>query len=389
MTSYPPAVRSIVPAIVVALAPVACGRASATPPDPAPPLHEPSLEPTVHAPPSPPPPARAPTGFLKGQLHLHSNRSGDSETPPEQVRAWYAARGYDFIVFTDHNRINAMADGPDGMLVLPGVELTQNLRACEPPPLPGNACLLHVNALFVSRPADGPLFPSLDPRLTPRRDALYGRAVDLAHELGGLAQLNHPNFHRGADIEILMTLAQRGLTLLEIANEAVDSDNHGGGDLPSTEQLWDAALTRGARVFGTATDDAHHYDDADLVRARGEIAYTGDRGFVMIRADKTAESIRAAVARGDFYSSTGIILERLQIAPDAIAVDVRPYLALPPTIEVIGTNGVVLTRTTGGALRFDPKKAPAGYVRVRVKGTDGRMAWTQPLWATAAPAKTP
>ena len=29
--------------------------------------------------------------FLKGQLHLHSNRSGDSDTPPEEVVRWYAA----------------------------------------------------------------------------------------------------------------------------------------------------------------------------------------------------------------------------------------------------------------------------------------------------------
>jgi len=276
-----------------------------------------------------------------------------------------------------------MADAPEGMLVVPGVELTQNLRSCEPPPSPGNACLLHVNALFVARPADDPLFPALDRGLTPRRDALYTRAVDVAHALGGIAQLNHPNFHRGAEIEILMTLAQRGLTLLEIANEAVDSDNQGGKDLPSTEQLWDAALTRGARVFGTATDDAHHYDDADLVRARGEIAYTGDRGFVMVRADKTLDSLRAAITRGDFYSSTGVLLDRLQIGPDAIAVDVRPDG--PVTIEVIGMGGAVLTRTSGPRLRLDPRTTPAGYVRVRVIGAAGKMAWTQPFWTTGAP----
>lgn len=381
MTSYPAAVRCLVPLILGALAQGACGRASArTDPAAALPFQEPSTEPSG-ALASPPAPARAPAGFLKGQLHLHSNASGDSDTPPDQVRAWYAARGYDFIVFTDHNRITALADAPEGMLVLPGVELTQNLRSCEPPPLPGNACLLHVNALFVAGPADGPLLPAADLWITPRRDDIYTRAVDASRALGGIAQLNHPNFHRGADLEILMTLAQRGLTLVEIANEAVDSDNQGGAGLPSTEALWDAALTRGARVFGTATDDAHHYDDAAVVRARGEIAYTGDRGYVMVRAERTAASIRAAVARGDFYSSTGVLLDRLQMSPDEIAVDVRPSDAASITIEVIGTGGAVLARAAGPRLRFDPRQAPAGYVRIRVTAA-GQMAWTQPLWTS-------
>ena len=76
-------------------------------------------------------PARGP-GWLKGQLHLHSSASGDSETPPGDVVRWYAEHGYDFIVFTDHNRITQVP-GPEGLLVMPGIELTQNLERCEPP----------------------------------------------------------------------------------------------------------------------------------------------------------------------------------------------------------------------------------------------------------------
>src|SRR3954469_21512196 len=89
--------------------------------------------------------------YLKGQLHLHSNRSGDSDTPPDDVVRWYAAHGYDFIVFTDHNRITVEPSTPT-LLVIPGVELTQNSARCTTPPPPGSRCLLHVNALFVTRP---------------------------------------------------------------------------------------------------------------------------------------------------------------------------------------------------------------------------------------------
>jgi hypothetical protein len=74
-----------------------------------------------------------PAGFLKGQLHVHSSNSGDSRTAPADVVRWYASRGYDFIVFTDHEHI-AVAPPTNHMLVIPGVELTQNLEGCEPPP---------------------------------------------------------------------------------------------------------------------------------------------------------------------------------------------------------------------------------------------------------------
>jgi hypothetical protein len=314
-------------------------------------------------------------GFLKGQLHAHTGQSGDSNTPPEQVAAWYARRGFDFLVLTDHNRITDTPD-PPGLLTLPGVEITQNLRTCHPPPGPGHACLLHVNALFVQNaPLHGSGLP--DPGL--HRLDIYGRGVELARDLGAIAQLNHPNFHFGADADILVELSRKGLLLVEIANQAVDSANEGDAGRPSTEALWDEALSRGARVFGTATDDAHHYEDAGDARARGEIAYVGDLGFVMVRAEQEPGAIRAAIEAGDFYSSTGVILDRLEMSPERIALDVRGGDETT-SIEVVGQWGALLRRVQGSVLRFDPKTAPPGYVRVRVRDNAGRHAWTQPVW---------
>jgi len=314
---------------------------------------------------------RAAAGFLKGQLHAHTGNSGDSDTDPAEAAAWYAARGYDFVVFTDHNVVTEVA-APPSMLVLRGVELTQNLRTCDPAPEPGEACLLHVSALFVAPHRERLRF-TVGEGL--RRVELYGRAVDRALALGGIAQLDHPNFHHGADVEILLALAARGLTLLEVANEAIDSDNGGDARHASTEALWDAALSRGARVLGTATDDAHHYGDAARVRARGGVAYTGDRGFVMVRAERRPEAIRAAIAAGDFYASTGAVLDRVELGREAIAVDARE----PCTFEVIADGRVVAT-TRGRALRHDPRAAAAAWMRVRVTDAAGRRAFTQPLW---------
>lgn len=303
---------------------------------------------------------------------MHTGRSMDSETPPEVAVRWYAERGFDFIVITDHNAVTRV-DGQGGMLVLPGIELTQNYRTCDPPPPEGMACLLHVTGLFVDGRMDQIAFP---PPASLDRAALFERAVHETLAAGGIAMLNHPNFHDAASTDLLVELAAHGVTLLEVRNEAVDSHNEGDATHPSTEAMWDAALTRGARVFGTATDDAHHYDDAGAVRALGRTAYTGDRGFVMVRADKTPTAIRAAVERGDFYGSTGVVLDEVAMEPKAIHV----HATKDVSFDVIGTGGVVLSTTEGRVVDFDPAKAPRGYVRVRAHDVAGRVAFTEPLF---------
>jgi hypothetical protein len=159
-----------------------------------------------------PAPKRAlPPGFLKGQLHVHTGKSGDSDTPPQAVHAWYEARGYDFIVFTDHNTVT---DTPDtAMLTIPGVEITQNLRTCDPPPRPGDACLLHVNVLFAGETAPA---RQLLPLSSTSRIDVYRHGLELSAALGGVAMLNHPNMHFAADAPLIAQLADAKLPLMEV-----------------------------------------------------------------------------------------------------------------------------------------------------------------------------
>lgn len=316
-------------------------------------------------------------GWLKGQLHLHSNASGDSETPPGDVARWYAEHGYDFIVFTDHNRITQIP-GPEGLIVMPGIELTQNLERCDPPPEPGMQCLLHVNGLFVGTNTEA--IGSVPTPAGVERLERFAHAIAVTEALGGVAMLNHPNFHYAADAELLAALAGRGLTLVEVANEAVDSNNEGDDAHPSTEALWDAVLSTGARVWGVATDDAHHYYDASAVRERGELAHVGDRGWVMVRAEREPTAIRAAIERGEFYSSSGVVLEAVEFDGRTLRVTVSEAAEGPHRFTFIGDGGRELHRQRGREGVFVVPEGYAGYVRAVVADRSGRKAWVQPVW---------
>lgn len=324
-------------------------------------------------------------GFLKGQLHLHSNRSGDSQTPPADVVRWYATHGFDFIVFTDHNRVT-VEPSPTGMLVIPGVELTQNLRDCTPPAPPGLDCPLHVNALFVTPPPPGDM--PWGPEDGNHRVSVYRRALVATRRLGGLAQLDHPNFHYGADAAVVTALAREGLALMEVANMSWDSNNNPkDADRQTTEAIWDATLTAGATVWGTATDDAHNYYDADAAARRGEQIFTGDHGFVMVRARREPSAIRAALARGDFYASSGVLLSRIDVAGAQLVVEVDARSPGAHHFDFIGRGGKVLARADGRGATFPLAQAGDGYVRVDVVDGKGRRAWVQPFHRAPRPGR--
>jgi len=331
-----------------------------------------------------------PNGFLKGQLHAHSSGSGDSQTPAAEVHRWYEARGYDFVVFTDHNFVTDTNDALGARtLTFPGAELTQNPMRCEPPGPPGSSCALHTNALFVDpshvdRGVD-PGTPKLPSARAPARRDVYLAELARTRELGGVAMLCHPNLRAsGPDPDALHELARQGLSLVEIRNEAWDSDNAGGAGRPATEALWDAVLSRGARLFGTATDDAHHYADAQDLRARGERPFDGDHGFVVVRAEKNQPSIRAAIVRGDFYASTGVILERYDVEPSSpsrpAGLTLQTRGGERASFEVV-EKGAVVRREQGERLEAKLDRPGSPYLRVRItRESDGAMAWTQPIF---------
>jgi hypothetical protein len=318
--------------------------------------------------------------WLMGQTHVHTAVSGDSTTPIPDVIRWYEQHGFDFIVLTDHNEVSAPSYG-GALLVIPGSELTQNPGRCDPPPPEKDGkCRVHLNALFVD-PPKGPI-PWGDAKKgkRPRRIDLYGRALEATAKMNGIAQLNHPTWHHGVDDKLLIELVKRGVVLLEIANQGFAKENERTERFPGAEDIWDAALTAGSMVWGVASDDAHHYWDAESRRARGHKVYEAHRGFVMVRARREAAAIRIAMARGDFYSSTGVLLDRIEVTEDAIEIDVAADSPGLHRFVFIGAGGKTLSEAEGRQARYRLAEAPRGYVRVVVIDQSGRKAWVQPIW---------
>ncbi|HTE50973.1 MAG TPA: hypothetical protein VK698_08895 [Kofleriaceae bacterium] len=346
-----------------------------------------------------------PVEWLKGSTHVHTIQSGDSTMAVDAVVRWYGDHGYDFIVITDHNRVTEF-DSTDRPLVLRGVEFTHNPASCDPPPPePEGRCRIHLNGIGVTAPAP-PSMPNvpaaasvdlLDVGARPQviewknhssnaRVDMYQAGIDKIREMGGIAQINHPSWHWGVSGELLAELGRRGAVLVEIANMGFARWNLGTPAHPSAEALWDVALGQGVLLYGVASDDAHQYLEGEIAErnAAGKPVYQAGTGWVMVHAARSPDAIRRALERGDFYATTGVVLERVELVDGALAIDVAAASTGAHEISFVGQGGAVLARSTGTSARYPLERARSGYVRAVITRDDGARAWVQPVWVPRA-----
>ncbi len=314
--------------------------------------------------------------FLKGQLHVHSSGSYDAEEPPEQLLRFYAERGYDFVAISDHNQLTRPSEVPDGLLWVPGVELTQNAATCTPPPPAGYRCLFHTGGLFLEETA--PAAVKLPYR--PARFAAYQQQLEWTAARGGLAVIYHPSFHFAADARLLARLVRDGgARLFEVSNGALDAQHPAGVRRAEerSEALWDAVLSQGLTLYGVATDDAHHFSQAGERARRGRTVYGGDRGFVRVRAEPSLAALRQALSAGDFYASTGVELSELTVSPARLSFNIHGGTA-PWSTRFVGAGGALLSEQQGSSASYEPR-GDEGYVRAVVSDAKGLRAWVQPV----------
>ena len=298
--------------------------------------------------------------WYKGNTHTHTLNSDGDSTPDDVVR-WYREHGYQFLVLTDHNHLtstealNALHGASEQFLIVKGEEVTDRFGDKS----------LHINGLDVAHhvaPQGG----------TSVVDVLQ-RNVDAIRHAQGIPHINHPNFRWSITADELKQV--RNNKLFEIYNGHPMVNNLGGGTVPGLEEVWDAILSAGIRLYGIAVDDAHTF------KQPGNPAVAGPgRGWVVVRAAKLeARALLDAMERGDFYASTGVELTDYQVDAKSMTVTVKKTAFSKYRIQFIGEGGKVLQEASDSPATYTFTGREA-YVRAKVIESNGAIAWCQPAF---------
>jgi hypothetical protein len=312
---------------------------------------------------APPPPLRFArtldeNRFFRGNIHAHSART-DGDSPAAAVFAWYRAHGYHFLALTDHNRRLdpsrfAHAETEDFRL-LAGEEVTMVTKG-EP---------VHVNALCTRSTIGGANFESAASAMQ--------WAIDSIAAQGGVALINHPNFHWAVNSDDLKRL--RGVHLLDVYNGHPFVRSYGDAKHPSVETMWSAVLKGGGTMAPAAVDDMHMLRDRPTPRVAESRPGTG---WVEVMATELSRpALCKALAAGNLYASNGPRLKRLRITDDTVTL----WLDDPDAhVEFFGADGVLASPSLmvdddDGLYAEYRLRGDEAFVRARITSVDGR-AWT-------------
>lgn len=298
--------------------------------------------------------------WIKGNLHCHTTCS-DGDSDPSEVCRFYAEHGYHFLSITDHGKLVPPGDvDAHGLLLIPGEEL--HASPIDAPGVP-----IHVNGFAISE--------TVDCQPGPHRAGTIQNCVDAVVAAGGVAQINHPNWHYAFNHDDIGGVS--GCRLIEVYNGHPDVRNDGDAEHISVEQMWDHLLSRGRLYYATAVDDAHRFLEFAPHRANPL------RGWVWTHVNElTVEAVLGALSAGDFYASTGVELDDVTRDGRVLRVRIRPEPAKDYTIRFIGRCGRVVHEcdSTEAELALDSEEDNA-YLRAKIIASDGTCAWTQPVFA--------
>lgn len=96
----------------------------------------------------------------------------------------------------------------------------------------------------------------------------------------------------------------------------------------------------------------------------------------MVKAKRDPHAILTALAKGRFYSSTGVTLTRAEVDGEQLVVEIAPDPKSQYTIAFIENGKQVASVNGTSAKRTLPQ---TGYVRAVVTRDDGKRAWVQPV----------
>jgi hypothetical protein len=273
--------------------------------------------------------------WLRGNLHTHTTRS-DGSRDVQTVIDDYAARGYDYLMISDHDIYTSVEDhagwNSRGMVLLSGNEITRN-----------GPHLLHVGA-------DSFVAPSED------RQAV----IDEVNAGAGFVIVNHPDWQPGFDHCSLERLrAWSDYEGIEIYNGVIGRLDGS----PYALQKWETLLSEGRRVWGYANDDSHIAQDAAM-------------GWNVVSVkERSRRAILEALRAGRFYASTGVEITGINVEDGRIRIETS-------NAERIVGHSLWGHRFAVADDTFIEVEVPENtpYVRFTCWGPGEKFAWTQPFY---------
>ncbi len=289
--------------------------------------------------------------WFKGNLHCHSTVS-DGRLEPSSIAELYKRSGWNFLAFTDHEIYTDWEEySDDSFIILPGIEIGVDEA--------GHIDKCH-HIVGIHRSFDAELESRHMERFSHGKD--IQASIDRLKEAGYMAIYCHPVWSRAQFQDIA---ALDGFFAVEIYNNACELESHTGFALA----YWDFLLRKGRRVWGVASDDAHHIFP--------------DRcgGWVMVNAPSLSRAdITKALYEGRFYSSTGPEIYALEIQGDKCLVQCSPVKAIH--FVSYERRGKTYHAVPGTEISAAIHKFRGDEIFVRVECVDkyGRTAWSNPIF---------
>jgi hypothetical protein len=289
--------------------------------------------------------------WYKGNLHCHSTVS-DGILSPVDVAEMYRKNGWNFLAFTEHSIFTNWEDlNRDDFLIIPGVEISideSNRPRCY-------------HLVGIQKDSGSLKHRERIDRYYWQGPASVQLTIDTLKEKGFYVILCHPIWSR-TEFEDFKDF--NGYFGIEIYNYGCEMESHTG----LSTVYWDSLLRRGKKVWGLATDDAHH-------RIKDEMG-----GWVMVKVDElTKEKILDALIDGKFYASSGPIINYFGIQDGEVIVECSPANAIHfVTYESTGASFYAEDKPLRSA-RFK-LRGDELYVRVECVDEYSRVAWSNPIF---------
>lgn len=275
---------------------------------------------------------------LRGNLHTHTDVSDGTRSMQETLED-YAGRGYDFLVFTDHDKCGDVeALDPKGMILIPGVEVSGN-----------GPHILQIGS-------GSPVEPLGDRQ----------EVINSINAGGALAIVNHPNWQRHYNhFPQEMLEALTGYGGMEIYNGCIRRLP----GVPLATDRWDRLLSQGRRIWGHGVDDAHRPEDF------------GRAWDVVLTDERSPEAVLNALRTGSFYASTGVAITSIVVGDDSVQVETEDA----GLILAVSGDGRIVGEEEAGRMELPIPPEASGYVRLECYGRGDSMAWTQPFFLPETP----